>query len=462
MLAVFGSVVGSLAASCAADPPPRLGGAGGTGASCTATEPLASPAGAHLLFSSASPIPGYETRLLVSTGGEALAYRFQTYWSFFSTDIVGFVRYRAGTWSPVPSFSEPVRDLGTLMGAMAPDGSATFVWPSGDAPDLNVVNLHVQTLGVDGIWSAIATVGDASVGWWQEPTLPVPVIASNDAMSILAWSRIDPGGGDTLIWSNERSAGAGWAQPSAVSADHLAGTPCLTVDVDGSASLAWVSLPAGGPRRLQTAVRGDDGWHAPQTVDQAMAADTTFDLGAPDPQIGTSPTGERTMVYARTTPAGSALLIATSRDGITWTTQVVAGLAPASAFSVTGNGNGGLFVIWASAPGPGVEAMTYSPAGGWSPVTALAAVQPVGSRIALSVDGRAAIAETVSVSVLANCQPRNTVLLHRFLPGVGWQDPETVDAAVTTGTLLGLGYAGDDLLVMWERSNGDAYAKAVP
>ena len=62
----------------------------------------------------------------------------------------------------------------------------------------------------------------------------------------------------------------------------------------------------------------------------------------------------------------------------------------------------------------------------------------------------------------ADCQPRTTVVLHRFLPGVGWQDPETVDDAVTTSTIVGLGYASDDLLVMWERSNGDAYAKTVP
>ena len=205
-----------VATGCAADPPVIQVDAGSTTPPCIASSPLPPPRGAEIVFSAGGlGGTGIEGAHLLGSSGGALAYLPMTSISAFGTDPVALRRYGAGGWSSPETFPEPIQHVGTIATSMAAAGETTFVWASLDAVDLNTANLHARTLTAAGSWSDRATLGDTSVEWWQEPTVPVIGAASNEAFSIAVWTRIDPAGvnSDNGLWSSERRASGAWDPP---------------------------------------------------------------------------------------------------------------------------------------------------------------------------------------------------------------------------------------------------------
>jgi hypothetical protein len=121
------------------------------------------------------------------SGGDALA---------FYTDAGGgqVRRFRGGAWGdaiPLPVLAEAVG-----AAAVAPDGTGTFSWATAGDPSTStttmVDSLNLARLSPAGAWSETMVVGDGGIGWWQEASPPVPVIALDPSGStFVAWSRID-------------------------------------------------------------------------------------------------------------------------------------------------------------------------------------------------------------------------------------------------------------------------------
>jgi hypothetical protein len=399
--------------------------------------------------------------LLGSSGGGALAYVAVTATTAFGRDPVPLRRYGAGGWSSPETFPEPVQHMGMIATSMAPAGDTTFVWASLDAVDVNSVNLHARTLTATGSWSDRATIGDTSVGWWQDPTVPVISVASNEAFSIAAWTRIDPAGVDSIngLWSSERRASGAWDPPHVASPASV-GALLLGVESDGTARAVWTARDA---LALATATWSGSGTGAPKIL-APSAAGAHIELSAsPGSRLGISSSGESVVVYALVAPTGMTLMSARSADGVSWMTETIADLAAGSSWHSVTNAAGQVLLTWGSPPDQAMHATLYSTATGWSQIAAPNGVRNDEAAIALADDGRVAIADSELASVPVGCTPRASVRVHRLVPGAGWSEPDIVDDAGPISSVTALGYAGPELLVLWQREPREAtYAVALP
>lgn len=447
-----------LAAGCAAEPPGRPADAGSDAAPCLASDPFTAPRGAETLFSltllGGPSVTG--ARLLGSSSGAALAYIASPATSAFMKDAVPLRRYGAAGWSGLEALPEPAQHVGAIAASMTAGGDATFVWPSLDSADANSANLHALTVTATGLWSARATIGDTSVQWWQDPTVPVVGVASNEAVSIAAWTRIDPAGGTSTngLWSSKGRPPGAWdpaqfAMPSSASVLALKALP------DGTARAVWTSAPAGGALTLATAIWNGSGWSAPQVLAQAAAGAHVELRPSPGSSLGVATSGEVVVAYALVSPAALALLSVRSADGATWTSETLAELPTGSSWQSVANAAGQVFLTWGSPPDQSLHAALYWPGAGWTPLAGPSGVRNDEATIALADDGRFAIADSPAVAVPADCTSRTVVRVHRFAPGSGWSEPEIVDETPAISFVTALGYAGNDLLVLWQRRPGE-------
>lgn len=444
-----------VAVGCAADPAVSQKKDGGdTTATCIAPSPLPPPRGAETLFLTDAPggLGQGHVRLLGSRGGGALAYLAWDSSLAFTRDPVPVRRHVAGGWSAPETFPEPIQHMGKVATSMTPAGDTTFVWPSLDAEDINSVNLHARTLTLAGSWSDLATLGDTSVVWWQDPTVPVVGVASNEVLSIAAWTRIDPApvalsGG---LWSAERRGSGGW-EPAQAATPAGAEALLLQASPDGTARAVWASPPSGGSVTLTTARWDGSGWSAPERLAEATGG-SHFELSPPPgSSVAVSPSGEIIVVYALMTPTEMTLRSVRSADGVSWTTETIADLPAGSSWDSVTNAAGQVLSTWGSPPDQTLHASLYSPGAGWSPIDAPAGVRNDESAIALADDGRVAIADSPPVPVPTDCTPRTAVRVHRLAAGSGWAEPEVVDDAAAISSLTALAYAGSELLVLWQR-----------
>jgi len=402
-------------------------------------------------------------RLLGSSGGGAIAYVAADSTSAFTTDPVPIRRRVAGSWSALETFPDPVQHLGKIATSMTAAGDATFVWSSLDAALVNSANLHARTLTLAGRWSDRATLGDTSVEWWQDPTAPVVGVASNEALSIAAWTRIDPSGANLTngLWSTARRTPDDWGAAQ-VAIPAAAGSLLLAANPDGTARAVWTSPLVGDSQTLATGRWDGSAWSPPQLLDQATSGGRIDVSPSPGSSVAISPSGETVVVYAQLAPTATTLRWARSADDVTWVTETIADLPAGSSWSSTTNAAGQVFVTWGSPPDQALHASLYSPGVGWSPIDPPAGVQNDESAIALADDGRVAIADSPLTTVPPDCTPRTSVRVHRLVPGSGWAAPEVVDDAPAISSLLALGYAGPDLLVLWQRgAAGATYAASL-
>jgi len=325
--------------------------------------------------------------------------------------------------------------------------------------------LHARTLTAAGSWSDRTTLGDTSVEWWQEPTVPVIGVASNEAFSIAVWTRIDPAGvnSDNGLWSSERRASGAWDPPRFDSPASV-GALLFGARPDGTARAVWTSIPTIGGQALATATRAESGgWSAPELLAQSAAGGHVELSAAPGSRLGISSSGETVVVYALVAPTAVTLMSARGGDGVSWTTETLADLPAGSSWNSVTNAAGKVLVTWGSPPDQAMHATLYSTATGWSPIPAPKAVRNDRAAIALAEDGRIAIADSSPASVPADCTARTLVRVHHLGAGSNWSEPEIVDDAAALSSVTALGYAGDDLLVLWQRGPREAtYAVSLP
>ncbi len=110
---------------------------------------------------------------------------------------------------------------------MSSDGAGTFAWVTAptDYPPYTVDVNVVAARAFGRLVGRPARVGDGGIGWWQEPSLPAPVLALDDAGdTFLAWSRIDQ------LTETPLSPSAVWSS---------------TLAADGTVTGASIDQPAG-------------------------------------------------------------------------------------------------------------------------------------------------------------------------------------------------------------------------
>lgn len=214
-----------------------------------------------------------------------------------------------GDWSAAVTLS--AAGAGSALVAAGPEGNVTAVWLLEREEGWRSV-VQSATLSAGGSWSAPATLSPPS------KAARSPQIA------------LDPEGGATVVWEEERSgaiesatrsAVGSWSAPATLSAPGVgAAWPQVAVDAQGNATAVWAGNVFGDrlqSSRIQSATRpAGGGWSAPVNISQAGHRHVQL------PQIAVSPQGEATAIWQRSN--GSYLVVqgATRPAGGGWSKPV--------------------------------------------------------------------------------------------------------------------------------------------
>lgn len=295
-----------------------------------------------------------------------------------------------GVWSTPVTLS--AAGAGSALVAAGPEGNVTAVWLLEREEGWRSV-VQSATRSADGSWSAPVALSP------PRKAARSPQIA------------LDPQGGATVVWEEERSgaiesatrsAEGSWSAPGTLSAPGVgAAWPQVAVDSQGNATAVWAGTVFRDHRlrssRIQSATRPAGGsWSAPVSISKPGHRHVQL------PQIAVSPQGEATAIWQRSNGIYLVVQGATSPAGGGWSKPVDI---------TTGDGRGGQHLqlavdSWGNAtaiwegydtrPGPNfaIQAAKHPPGGAWSRPTDISrwtrglgepqiAVDPQGRSIAI-------------------------------------------------------------------------------
>lgn len=251
-------------------------------------------------------------------------------------------RPAGGSWSKPVTISETAEFKVELKLAVNPQGDAAAVWIGYAAGEGEIV--HAATRPAGGEWSepvtlskvgeqavepniAIDALGNVTAIWiggvgWEEgvveaATLPAggewgkPVELSDDSRAAGSPQlAVDSQGELTAVWvlnivnrdegavqSKTRPAGGSWSSEAVdvSSSDALATNPRIALDAQGDATAVWqlkdIPGASGFHYLVQSALRQDGDWGAPQTISREDAL-------ADKPEVTVDPDGNATVVWS--------------------------------------------------------------------------------------------------------------------------------------------------------------------
>ena len=285
-----------------------------------------------------------------------------------ATRPVGARRWRAArTLSPRgDAFSPQLRTNGR--------GDAVVAWTR-RPPRRNIWFTEIAVRSPHGRWTRPHRVPDRNIG-----DLGVAVTPAGEAVAV--WYARGPGG--EVVRSAARSRGGRWSAPVTLGAANALGVSLgVATGADGSAAAAWIAEPTAGTRAVDVAVRSPDGaWSKPQ---QVTATDEEANLA--DPQVCVLAGGRLVAMWQRLLPiAAEANLpgieaVTRSADG-SWTPpQRLVGAVPGTALGAVLAGAGDhALIAWTDVQlgaedlGPSfVRSADLSPDGSWSLSKAISA-----------------------------------------------------------------------------------------
>jgi hypothetical protein len=267
-------------------------------------------------------------------------------------------RPAGGSWSAPVNLSKAGAD--SALVAVDPEGEATAIWLlEREGGNRSVVQSATRPAG--GSWSAPVNLSSVK----QDASSPQVAL--------------DPQGGATVVWEEEKSgaiqsatrpAGGSWSAPVNLSAAGEWGSgPQVAVDSQGNATALWTnSVPKGN--LIESASRLADGsWSAPVNLSKPGR-------NAQKAQIAVGPHGDATAIWARSNGRDLVVQGATRPAGGSWSAPVdisahhgQGGFYPRLVVDSWGNAT----AVWKgydrNRHNLAIQAATRPPGGGWSPPT---------------------------------------------------------------------------------------------
>ena len=158
-----------------------------------------------------------------------------------------------------------------------------------------------------GIWSAPVNLSKAGAG--------SPLVAVDPAGEVTAvWLLEREGGNCSVVQSATRPAGGSWSSPVDLSpAKQDAGSPRVALDPQGGATVVWEEEKSG---TIQSATRSAGGsWSAPVNLSAAGE-------GGYEPRVAVDSQGNATAVWEGYNPDGTLIQSATRPTGGSWSAPV--------------------------------------------------------------------------------------------------------------------------------------------
>jgi hypothetical protein len=409
----------------------------------------AGPAQSSFTVDWTASTPGSGIRLACSSGGDAIAY-------YIQVPASQTRRYHAGAWADPVAL--PVMADQVQATALSSDGVATFVWTASSSSAPMTDDLSVDRLAPDDSWSGPRLIGNGGIAWWQDPNPPRPVLSLDASGSgLVAWSRIDEEARQptwpAAVWAAHAAPDGTWLnegsidQPGATSSTR----PSLLARAQSDTVAAW-AWTDGTRAQVLVARHSGSQWSAPSVVEDAVAADMSFQAGV-GPMLAGGRAGDMVLVYPRVnqgaTLGKSALVARHSPDGVSWSDAEVLTSFGVNGFQLVDNGAGGAVAIWSGsvlASATTTAAMrVLVPGAGWSaPVAPMTSAS--GVSLAQHPDGRIAFLYADGDGLSASA-----IVLRTYTPAAGWQATQVIDQAGQG--VSDLCFAGDQLVAAWQRSN---------